>query len=89
MGFFIESEKILFDELAKPLLIFNVYRERFYLGSVEFEASSLKSAKKKLDKWLLNNFPNESEIKVLYENSYHFDKYNYEMRIHYVNKIYP
>ena len=37
MGFIIKSEKVLFDELAKPLFIFNAYRESYYLGSVEFE----------------------------------------------------
>lgn len=87
MGFIIKSEKVLFDVLAKPLFIFNAYRERFYLGSIEFEASSLKSAKKKLDRWLLNNFPDEFEFNPPYENSYRFNMYNYKMRIHYVNKI--
>ena len=87
MGFFIESEKVFFDELAKPLFLFNAYRERFYLGSVEFEVSSLKSAKRKLDMWLLNNFPDEFNFEAPYENSYHFNKHNYQMRIHYVNKI--
>lgn len=89
-GFFIEAEKVLFDELTKPLFIFNAYRERLYIGSVDFEASSLNSAKRKLDRWLLNNFPDEFDFNVPYENfekSYHFNKHNYIMRIHYVNKI--
>ncbi|HEC38613.1 hypothetical protein LCGC14_1011370 [marine sediment metagenome] len=87
MGFFIESEKLIFDDSKKPLFEFNAYRERFYLGSVEFKASSLRSAKKKLDRWLLNNFLDEFEFKAPYENSYRFNKDNFKMRIHYVNKI--
>ena len=87
MGFFIESEKVMIDGLTKPLFLFNAYREKFYLGSVEFKASSLRSAKKKLDMWLLNNFPDEFKFEVPYQNSYNFNMHNYQMRICYINKI--
>lgn len=85
MGFIIESERIKLEERVKPLFLFNVYTEDYYAGSVEFHGSTLKLAKKKLEKWLLKNFPDEFNFDPLYQRIGYKD--NYYIRIHYVNKI--
>jgi len=88
MGFYVESEKIKNSSRSKPIYLFDVYREREYIGSVECEAKTLMLAKKELDKWLLNCIPvDDLNFAAPYINLYRYNMDNYKVRINYVNKI--
>ena len=74
-GFYIKVIKIFNENGKKPLYMFSIYQDNdYFLGEVEFQASTLKLAIKKLDNWLIYNFPenNESNIPYKYEN----DRFN-------------
>lgn len=86
-GFYIEADKVLFEDMEKPLYIFSLYiDEDYYMGTAEFNASTLKSAIKKLDNWIIHNYPEMVESNILYQ--YDTDRYNdYKIKQSYIKRI--
>ena len=77
-GFYIKVIKIFNENGKKPLYMFSICQdEDFLLGEIEFKALSLKLAIKKLDNWLIYNFPKDRELDLPYQ--YDNDRFNYSI----------
>lgn len=86
-NFIIKAVRTSLIKNSKILFEFTIWEEDFYLGSIDFYASSFKKAKMKLDAWLGENFSMEKNKTPYYHNNLAAIKTNYIIRINYVNKI--
>ncbi len=72
---------------GKYWFYFEIFNESTYYSNYDCQASTLKSAKKKLERYMLKNDLILNHPKESYTHILEFNQDNYQVRKHYINNI--